>query len=114
MGIDKHHLSDHFMRLFGAPPDLLVRSPGRVNLIGEHTDYNDGWVFPAALDMGTIVAARYRSDGLLRTFAPRMHSDDEASIDDLRPREGPEWARFVRGVAALLSETGCHIPGADL
>ena len=58
MGMDERQLSDHFARVFGAPPDVLVRSPGRVNLIGEHTDYNDGWVFPAALDMGTAIAVQ--------------------------------------------------------
>ena len=114
MGMDERQLSDHFARVFGAPPDVLVRSPGRVNLIGEHTDYNDGWVFPAALDMGTAIAVQCRDDGVLRTIAPRMNGEDEAHVDDLRPRDGPEWARFVRGVAALLRETGCFIPGADL
>src|SRR6476661_9360311 len=114
MGMDERQLSDHFLRVFGAPPDVLVRSPGRVNLIGEHTDYNDGWVFPAALNLGTVIAVRHRNDGVLRTIAPRMHGEDEAQVDDLRPRDGPEWTRFVRGVAALLRETGCRIPGADL
>ncbi|HQF72128.1 MAG TPA: galactokinase family protein, partial [Promineifilum sp.] len=61
------NLTERFTAAFGAPPQLIVRSPGRVNLIGEHTDYNDGWVFPAALDMGTVIAARRREDGQLRT-----------------------------------------------
>ncbi|HEX9371498.1 MAG TPA: galactokinase family protein, partial [Roseiflexaceae bacterium] len=107
-------LRDHFARTFGGPPALVVRSPGRVNLIGEHTDHNDGWVFPAALDLGTDVAARRRDDGRLRAVAPRLNAEDTAHIDDLRPRAGPEWTRFVRGVAALLRESGCPIPGADL
>jgi galactokinase len=112
--IDETHLQEQFTRSFGAAPEAIVRSPGRVNLIGEHTDYNDGWVFPAALDMGTDVAVRRRGDGVLRTVAPRMHGADEARLDDLRPREGPEWTRYVRGVAALLASNGCPIPGADV
>jgi galactokinase len=112
--IDQTHLHEHFACVFGAPPDVLVRSPGRVNLIGEHTDYNDGWVFPAALNLGTVIAVRRRTDGVLRTIAPRMNGEDEARVDDLRPRDGPEWTRFVRGVAALLHETGCPSAGADL
>jgi galactokinase len=107
-------VSDLFARAFGAPPELLARSPGRVNLIGEHTDYNDGWVFPAALDLGTDVAARRRDDGILRTVAPRMDAEDEIQILDLHPQDGPEWARYVRGVAALLRADGCDIPGANI
>ena len=112
--IDQTNLHEHFARVFGVAPDVLVRSPGRVNLIGEHTYYNDGWVFPAALNLGTVIAVRRRNDGLLRTVAPRMNGEDEAHIDDLRPCDGSEWARFVRGVAALLRETGCLSSGADL
>jgi galactokinase len=61
-----------FERALGAPPDLVVRSPGRVNLIGEHTDYNDGFTLPVALDLGTDVAVRRRPDGLLRSHARRL------------------------------------------
>jgi galactokinase len=111
--IDETQLHDEFTRSFGSAPDAIVRSPGRVNLIGEHTDYNDGWVFPAALDMGTSVAVRRRDDGVLRTVAPRMGGADEARIDDLRPQKGPEWTRYVRGVAALLGES-CALSGADM
>lgn len=107
-------LRDQFNRAFGKEPDLIVRSPGRVNLIGEHTDYNDGWALPMALDLGTDVAADRRGDRTLRVAAPSLGAADETSLDDLRPRQGPEWTRYVRGTAALLRETGCQVPGADL
>jgi galactokinase len=107
-------IRDTYRKRFGAPPDLVVCSPGRVNLIGEHTDYNEGWVFPAALDLGTLVAARRRDDGVLRSAALRMNDEDAARLADLRPREGVAWTRYVRGMAAMLHESGCVIPGADL
>jgi galactokinase len=107
-------LRERFRRAFDDRPQLIVRSPGRVNLIGEHTDYNDGWVLPAALDLGTDVAARARDDGILWVVAPRLHGEDRVPLDDLRPAEGPEWTRYVRGSAALIMESGCDLPGADL
>jgi galactokinase len=107
-------LREQFDRTFRGQPDLIVRSPGRVNLIGEHTDYNEGWALPIALDVGTDVAARRRDDRILRVAAPRLAATDEIPVDDLQPRQGPEWTRYVRGTAALLSETGCQMPGADV
>jgi galactokinase len=91
-----------------------VYSPGRVNLIGEHTDYNEGFVFPAALEMGTVVAARRREDRRLHTVAARMDGEDAADLADLRLADATGWARFTRGVAALLIADGFALGGAEL
>lgn len=107
------HLTRQFADHHGRPPTVLVRSPGRVNLVGEHTDYNEGFVLPAALDLATWVAAAPRSDGRLRVVAARLGERDDAPLADLRPRAGPPWTRYVRGVAALLQEAAA-LPGADL
>ena len=81
-----------FERAFDAPPERVMRSPGRVDLIGEHTDDNDGSTLPVALDLGTDVAVGRRSDGLLRTVARELDATDTRPIDALRPIEGSEWA----------------------
>ncbi len=110
----EEQLPRQFISHHGRSPTVIVRSPGRVNLIGEHTDYNGGFVLPAALNLATWVAAAPRGDGRLRTAAARLGESDDVPLDDLRPRNGPPWTRYVRGVAALLWEAGCTFAGADL
>ncbi|MET8151354.1 galactokinase [Actinoplanes sp. NPDC049668] len=107
-------LPHRFERAFGAPADLIVYSPGRINMLGEHTDYNDGWALPAALDIGTDIAVRHRTHGLLRVHALRFDATDERPLTDLQPGDGPEWTRYVRGCAAVLRDAGHHLDGADL
>jgi galactokinase len=94
---------------FGAPPEFVARAPGRVNLIGEHTDYNDGFVFPVAIDRAVWIAARARAD---RTVA--LHSldfGDAATVDLAAPahRKG-HWGEYVAGVAWALAEGGVPTP----
>lgn len=104
-----------FVQHFGTPPDLVVQSPGRVNLIGDHTDYNEGWAFPIAVNLGTLVAAHQRADQRLHSVALRMdQARDEAALTALQPHTASDWSRYVRGVAALLQEQQGTLPGADL
>jgi len=91
----------------------VSRAPGRVNVIGEHTDYNDGFVMPAALEFATLVAAAPREDRRLRVYSMTM---DETRELDLAAPEGPthEWADYVFGVAVMLEKSGLRLKGADL
>ena len=104
-----------FSRLYGRDPVVAWRSPGRVNLIGEHTDYNDGFVLPLALSRDTRVDAAPRSDRILRV-ASAQRRDDPVSIpvDGLAPGSVEGWAAYVAGTAWALAERGVAIGGADL
>jgi galactokinase len=107
-------LADEFRARYGRDPDLTVRSPGRVNLIGDHTDYHEGFVLPAAIDRSTLVAAGARDDGQLRVATVRFGETDETAIAGLDPQAGPAWSRYVRGCVALLGAAGHPVGGADL
>ena len=103
-----------FERLTGAPPTVLGRAPGRVNLMGEHTDYNAGLVLPVALPHCTRAAARARDDGRVRLFSLQQ---DEAFVGDLAecgPGGPTGWAGYAAGVLWALSREGLPVPGVDL
>lgn len=92
----------------------LFRAPGRINLIGEHTDYNDGFVLPAAIEQSVFIAAAARQD---RTVRVRSRSFDGEFLVDLNDRDQKPldgWARYVQGVAMILEREGFAIKGADL
>lgn len=110
----KEQVVRRFAEIFGQDPELLVYAPGRANLIGEYTDYNEGWVFPRALSMGTYLAVRCRNDTILRTVSPRFDAEDQVDLRDLQFQERLRWTRFVRGVAVLLIDRGCDLVGADI
>lgn len=100
---------------FGEEPALLVRAPGRVNLIGEHTDYNDGFVLPCAIGFETVVAAGPASDGLITAIA----ADYRDAIDRFDPARGfestgGEWSDYVRGTATALADAGFSSGAARL
>ncbi len=100
---------------FGSSPDGVWRAPGRANLIGEHTDYNDGWVMPFALRRSVCVAAARRRDGVL-AMSSRQEPGADASLplDDLAPGAVTGWAAYPAGVAWALRRAGFRVPGASL
>jgi galactokinase len=98
-----------------APKSLSVWSPGRINLIGEHTDYNDGWVLPMAIDRGNTIKARQRPDMLLAATARRFGDEtDRVDLAGLRESWPEGWRAYVRGVAQAVLDTGVKLRGADL
>jgi len=105
-----------FRETFGYPPRRLFHAPGRVNLIGGHTDYNDGFVLPMAIDRGIWLAAAPRDDRRVRVRAPSLGEDaaSDFSLDNLQPSRQNRWSNYSRGVLALLDRTGYPIRGLDL
>ncbi|MCT9091940.1 galactokinase [Streptomyces sp. ASQP_92] len=104
-----------FRELYGYEPEGVWAAPGRVNLIGEYTDFNEGFVMPLALPHTAVAAAARRSDGVLR-----VHSADidgpvvELRADELTPLSGAGWAAYPAGVVWALREAGHVVPGADI
>jgi galactokinase len=100
-----------FADRFGGPPTLVVHAPGRVNLLGEHTDYNEGFVLPMALHLGTWIALRPRSDG--RVVLRSLDFADEQAFDLGALQRGQGWIEYVKGTAWALQETGAPLRGWD-
>jgi galactokinase len=89
-------------------------APGRVNLIGEHTDYNDGWVLPMAIDRRVGVAFASRDDRVLRAHSVVYDATAEVSLDELAPPGGSEWIDYAAGVVWAMALAGHEVAGADL
>ncbi len=104
-----------FEAIFGASPRFVVSAPGRVNLIGEHTDYNAGYVFPVAIDKYIHIAMRERADRRAVLHALDVNESFELNLDALCPvpPNAPTWSYYLIGVASLLQESGNKIAGID-
>ncbi len=98
-----------FEQQFGERPEVSVRAPGRVNLIGEHTDYNDGFVLPMAINRAVWIALRPRNDRKVRVYASDLSSWGEFALDDLERGKG--WLEYLKGVAWALQEAGYDLQG---
>ncbi|MGN0363506.1 MAG: galactokinase [Bilifractor sp.] len=105
-------LKSTFEEKFGGSGERIFFAPGRVNLIGEHIDYNGGHVFPCALTLGTYAAVRRREDRRLRFYSVNLAEDGiiEASLDDLTCRKEDGWTNYVKGVIWAYRKAGMDIP----
>ena len=114
----KQKMLDLFEKVFGDTKDVNVYfAPGRVNLIGEHTDYNGGHVFPCALSIGTYAAARKRNDEKLRFYSENFEKLGvmESAIENLVCKEEDNWTNYPKGVIWAMKEKGYDIPcGMDI
>jgi galactokinase len=106
-------LEQKFLIAFGDQPRIFC-APGRVNLIGEHTDYNDGFVMPAAIDLSTHVAITPRDDRLLVILSESFNEATEFKLDRYAPHGTGHWSDYVRGVAVELMQAGFKLRGANL
>ncbi|MFY0663178.1 MAG: galactokinase [Natronospirillum sp.] len=109
-------VAERFQHAFGVSAEFIVQAPGRVNLIGEHTDYNLGFVLPAAIDYGTWIATRADSGRSLEVVAYDFGGQRVSVMLDDKPQRDTEapWADYVRGVVAQLRKRGFQLAGAQL
>jgi galactokinase len=106
-------LAARFREMFKASP-RICRAPGRVNVIGEHTDYNDGFVMPAAIEFYTWVAAATREDRVLQAYSDQFDEKISLSLDALAGPPRRHWSDFIRGIAAVFQNGGYKLRGANL
>lgn len=109
-------LQSEFIRRFGGSSEGIryFHAPGRVNLIGEHTDYNGGYVFPAALSFGTTLVIRRRNDHILNLASTNIPLQINVSVDSMIFREEDGWTNYPKGVAYFLQQDGLSLSGYDM
>lgn len=108
-------ISAIFTETFNTAPAYRIRAPGRVNLIGEHTDYNDGFVLPCAIDFANYAAVKKNDGKRVRVYAENYREYDEFELNGAFPASDKQWANYVRGVFWALAEKGYPIrQGLDM
>ena len=108
-----HDLTQQFIGIYGVKP-MVVEAPGRVNLIGEHTDYNDGFVLPAAIQLRTRVAVAARTDRRLALASENYSEQVEFELEQLPATARRHWSDYAVGVARQLAALGIQVPGTNM
>ncbi|MHB1458168.1 MAG: galactokinase [Armatimonadota bacterium] len=108
------NLVNKFIELYGVPPQVIVKAPGRVNLIGEHTDYNDGYVLPIAIDRETLIAASPSSDSTVCLYSANLDRTSVFSLDKIVHDRANKWSNYPRGVAWMLRKKKIPIEGVNM
>jgi galactokinase len=112
--VDIGHIREQFQNHYTLHPRLIVRAPGRVNLLGEHTDYNEGYVLPVAIDRATYVAVRPSDAQHIQVFAADLDDEDLFALDQIERSIAHPWSNYIRGVVKSLLAAGHALSGAQL
>lgn len=107
----KNELTRLFIEQFQASPQVIVRSPGRVNIIGEHADYNNGFVLPAAIDKAAYIAISLREDDEIHLSAVDLKENFSTTVHDLKPIGDVSWPNYILGSAAQFIKKGVSLKG---
>lgn len=102
--ITKESIQNKFKSIFQEEP-IIVRSPGRINIIGEHTDYNDGFVLPAAIDKAVYIAVSKRNDDLISLYAEDYKATYEVELNRIAPSD-LQWPNYILGVVDQIQKRG--------
>jgi len=107
------YVTELFQGNFGTAPELWARAPGRVDLMGSHTDYNLGHVLTVAINRDTWMAARATNAGIVRVYSANLDEDDSFSLTSIERSSTKSWGNYIRGVAFVLQEHGLQLSGFD-
>lgn len=102
-----------FFQIYQSSPEILSSAPGRINLIGEHTDYNNGYVLPAAIHLRNYFLASQRKDNLVRVWAENFRQEETFSLDQLNPSEQNRWINYIKGIFWVLRQEGYKLGGVN-
>ncbi|MEI5983791.1 galactokinase [Sphingobacterium sp. PU5-4] len=111
--MDRKEISDRFKEVYAVDPDLVVKSPGRINIIGEHTDYNEGFVLPTAIDKAVYVGLGKRDDEEVLLYAAGFNESFQIDLADVEPTD-KGWPNYILGVVNQLKERNKAISGFNL
>ena len=110
----RENLRKKFAELYGREPEKYAKGPGRVDLLGIHTDYNDVFVATIAVDLDVIVCGSRRNDSIVRIYSANMDDTAEFDIEKNAYDKEKKWSNYSRGVVKYLKEFGAEFGGADI
>ena len=111
MSLEKKDIVQKYVERYGQQPPIVIRAPGRVNLIGEHTDYNDGFVLPLAINRAAYIALKPRDDKKVVVYSVDYNETKEFNLDELKTNDKEGWIEYLKGTAWSLQDAGFALQG---